>query len=153
MPKGKSKKNQEINQNPVENTTPVVNETPNENPVVETETPEVSSEETQAPTVEETQAPVEEIIETEKSPLEIFQSGLEEPIVPEPVVEAPKKGKELSQRQMFEKAIETKPFQIFQNGIVICHHSDYVGKITVADKYFEIAFRKFSYDGIEIKYI
>ena len=55
-------------------------------------------------------------------------------------------------REMFEKAIEIKPFTIFQNGILVCHHSDFV-KITVADKYFEINFRKFSYEGIEIKYI
>lgn len=148
MPK-KSKKNQENQENPVENTTPV-----NETPVEPEVTPEVENE--VAPEVEptpevtpesEVEAPVE--IEVPNTPTQIFQQGLEEPKVEEPKAEA-KKG--LSQKEMFEKAIETKPFTIYQNGILVCHHSDFV-KITVTDKYFEINFRKFSYEGVEIKYI
>lgn len=146
MPK-KSKKKQENNENPVENTTPV-NETPEA-----TEVPAVEPEVEVTPEVEaETEAPTPEEIIVEKSPTDIFHSGLEEPKVEEPKVEAKPEKKGLSQKQMFEKAIETKPFTIYQNGILVCHHSDFV-KITVTDKYFEINFRKFSYDGIEIKYI
>lgn len=140
----KSKKKQENTENPVENTTSV-NETPetvisNEPEIVEV-TPETEA---------NTEASAEEIVA--KSPTEIFQSGLEEPKVEEPKVEAKPEKKGLSQKEMFEKAIETKPFAIYQNGILVCHHSDFV-KIAVTEKYFEINFRKFSYSGIEIKYI
>lgn len=58
----------------------------------------------------------------------------------------------LTQKQIFEKSIEQTPFTIFQNGILICHHSDFV-KIKLEENYFEINFRKFSYNGIEIKHI
>jgi len=144
MPR-KSKKNQEKEQNPVNTTPPVVVETeapitPEVKPVVEV-LPEVT------PVSEVITQPEIEI--QHQSPTHLFQSGLEEPKEVE-IAKAEKKG--LSQKEMFEKAIEIKPFTIFQNGILVCHHSDFV-KITVADKYFEINFRKFSYEGIEIKYI
>lgn len=128
----KNKKNQENNVTPVENATPVENTTPEVEVTAEV-------------------APTDEVI-VEKSPIDIFHSSLEEPTIEQPKAEVKVQNTQLSQKQMFEKAIETKPFTIYQNGILVCHHSDFV-KITIADKYFEINFRKFSYDGIEIKYI
>jgi hypothetical protein len=123
MAKKKTKNTENTPEN-TENTPVVNNETAEETATEETATEETATEET---ATEETAT---------------------EEVAPEEV--APQI-KEKSAQATFEELIAKTPYVIYQNGVMICHSSPYLAIKTEA-KYFEINFRKFSYQGIEVKH-
>lgn len=133
----KNNKKSKPEETPVEN---IVNETPVENV---TETPEVSPEE---PAVEPTP-------EVEAEP-EIAPEP--EPAVepePEPVVEEkPKRVRAMTLKESFEKALETKPYVLFQNGVQLVRWKPNV-RIDLQEDGFELNGHKYSYSGIEVRHV
>lgn len=69
-----------------------------------------------------------------------------EPVKPVYVQAAP------SMKQIFEKSIQVTPFALFQNGMMICRWKQNVN-IETFDDGFAINGVKYSYSGIEIKYV
>lgn len=57
-----------------------------------------------------------------------------------------------SMKQMFDKSIQITPFALFQNGMMICRWKQNVNIETFEDG-FVINNVKYSYSGIEIKYV
>lgn len=96
----------------------------------------------------EVETKVEDAVETVVEPI-IVETAVEtvvEPAKPVYVQAAP------TMKQIFEKSIQVTPFALFQNGMMICRWKQNVN-IETFDDGFTINGVKYSYSGIEIKYV
>lgn len=129
-----------VNETPVEPTAEI---TPEVEPAAELEVEPTMAD---APAEAEVEPTAELEVEPtdEEEMIEVVFEDEELVVVEEPIIESK------SQKHMFEEAIAKTPFVIYQNNIMICHSNPYL-VIKTEDKYFEINYKKYSYNGIEIK--